>query len=245
LTLSIFYPENFFPKKMRTPAILTSSFMVIASLVACGPSGTDSGKTESAPKAADNSVLIAQGKSLYPTCATCHGQGAEGMKALNAPAIAHQEDWYLERQINHFRADFRGAHEKDTYGAQMAPMAKTLANEQAVKAVVAYIRTLPPKSPEATVEGDAANGKNHYNMICAACHGNRAQGNEALNSPKLLGTDDWYLLRQTVNFMKDIRGTHPKDTYGSQMHTIAKGIPDEQTARDVVAYIQSLTEAAE
>jgi len=226
---------------MRTSAILAASFIV--SLTACGPSATDGEKkAETAPSVAGNSVQIAQGKSLYPTCATCHGQQAEGMKVMNAPALAHQEVWYLEHQLNSYRADFRGAHPEDAYGAQMAPMAKTLANEQAVKAVVAYIKTLPGKKPELTVEGDAARGKDYYNQICAACHGNRAQGNEPLHSPALVGSDDWYLLRQTENFMKGIRGTHPKDTFGSQMHAIAKGIPDEQTARDVVAYINTLNQ---
>lgn len=226
---------------MRTPAILAASFIAIASLMACGPSDPEGEKkAETAPEVADNSAQIAQGKNLYVTCATCHGQQAEGIKALNAPALAHQEAWYLEQQLNNYRADVRGTHPEDTYGAQMAPMAKTLANEEAVKAVVAYIRTMPAKRPEITIEGDAAKGKDYYNKICAACHGNRAQGNEPLHSPALVGTADWYLLRQTELFMKGIRGTHPKDTYGSQMHTIAKGIPDEQTARDVVAYINTL-----
>lgn len=226
---------------MRTSVIAAASFIAIASLVACGPSAPEGEKQEgAAPEVADNSAQIAQGKSLYVTCATCHGQQAEGMKAMNAPALAHQEAWYLEQQLNNYRADIRGTHPDDTYGAQMAPMAKTLANEEAVKAVVAYIRTLPGKRPELTIEGDVARGKDYYNQICAACHGNRAQGNEPLHSPALVGTDDWYLLRQTEHFMKGIRGTHPKDTYGSQMHTIAKGIPDEQTARDVVAYINTL-----
>lgn len=231
---------------MRITTIFTASLFAISSLMSCGPSASDGEKTpEPAPKAANNTAQIAQGRSLYPTCATCHGQNAEGMKALNAPGLAHQEVWYLERQMNNFRADFRGAHEGDTYGAQMAPMAKTLANEEAVKAVVAYIKTLPGKRPEKTVEGDVSNGKNYYNQICAACHGNNAKGLESLQSPALVGTDDWYLERQTINFMKGIRGMHPKDTYGSQMHAIAQSIPDEQTVRDVVAYIQTLSESAE
>jgi cytochrome c oxidase subunit 2 len=163
------------------------------------------------------------------------------MLAMNAPALAHQEAWYLEQQLNNYRAGLRGVHPDDTYGAQMAPMSKTLANEEAVKAVVAYIRTLPGKKPELTVEGDVDKGKEYYNMICAACHGNRAQGNEPLHSPALLGTNDWYLLRQTNNFRLGIRGTHEQDTYGSQMHTIAKDIPDEETARNIVAYINTLS----
>ncbi len=220
------------------PAFLLS----IVFLASCG--GEQSATPDAVPAAGAgeaNAAQVAQGKSLYPTCATCHGQQAEGMQAMNAPALAHQEAWYLEQQLNNYRADIRGVHPDDTYGAQMAPMSKTLANEEAVKAVVAYIRTLPGKKPELTVQGDVDKGKEYYNMICAACHGNRAQGNEPLHSPALLGTNDWYLLRQTNNFRLGIRGTHEKDTYGSQMHTIAKDIPDEETARNIVAYINTLS----
>ena len=34
------------------------------------------------------------------TCATCHGQKAEGMLALGAPALADQEPYYLKQQLN-------------------------------------------------------------------------------------------------------------------------------------------------
>ncbi|MCF8256115.1 MAG: c-type cytochrome [Flavobacteriales bacterium] len=218
--------------------------LALVMLASCGP--TDTATTDPAPAPvaapADNSALAAQGKGLYPTCAACHGQNAEGMKAMNAPALAHQEPWYLERQLNNFRADFRGAHPNDTYGAQMAPMSKTLANEEAVKAVVAYIKTLPGNGmrPVATITGNIDKGKDYYNMICNACHGPGATGNEALNSPMLIGSDDWYMVRQIDNFRKDMRGLHPKDIYGGQMHTIAKAIPDDQTVLDVTAYINSL-----
>ena len=37
----------------------------------------------------------AKGQALYATCASCHGANGEGNQALNAPAIAGQQDWYL------------------------------------------------------------------------------------------------------------------------------------------------------
>jgi len=36
--------------------------------------------------------------------------------------------------------------------------------------------------------------------VCAACHGSQAEGNPALNAPKLSGQGDWYLKRQLKNF---------------------------------------------
>src|SRR5690606_7976767 len=84
----------------------------------------------------------ARGKALYATCGACHGPNAEGMEALNAPALAGQEEWYTIRQLKNFKEGIRGTNPKDTYGMQMAPMAQVLAHDQAIDDVAAYIRSL-------------------------------------------------------------------------------------------------------
>ncbi len=84
----------------------------------------------------------AKGKTLYATCGACHGQNAEGMEALNAPKLAGQEEWYVVRQLQNFKNGVRGTNPKDTYGMQMAPMAQTLPNDQAMEDVAAYIKSL-------------------------------------------------------------------------------------------------------
>lgn len=93
-----------------------------------------------------NSALAAgdpaRGKALYATCGACHGANGEGQEALNAPALAGQEDWYVIRQLQNFKNGIRGANPKDTFGMQMAPMAQTLPTEQAIEDVAAYIGTL-------------------------------------------------------------------------------------------------------
>ena len=83
-----------------------------------------------------------RGKSLYAICGACHGQKAEGMLALNAPALNGLESWYIVRQLTNFKQGIRGSNPKDTYGIQMAPMAQTLPDEQAMEDVAAYIQTL-------------------------------------------------------------------------------------------------------
>ena len=83
-----------------------------------------------------------KGKALYATCAACHQANGGGMEALNAPPIAISDDWYALTQLKNFKGGVRGAHPMDVEGAQMAPMAKTLADEQAMKDVIAYVRTL-------------------------------------------------------------------------------------------------------
>ncbi len=181
----------------------------------------------------------AQGEASFQICKTCHGQNGEGQKALNAPALAGQPDWYLVRQLQNFKAGIRGAHEKDVYGSQMRPMALTLADDNAVKNVAAYIKTLPAAKVKNTLGGDAAKGKTLY-VVCATCHGQKAEGNLALNSPRLNNQHDWYLLRQIQNFKAGIRGKHPKDVYGAQMMPMAATLADETAMKDVIAYINSL-----
>ncbi len=83
----------------------------------------------------------AAGAASYGTCLACHGDKGQGNEALKAPPLAGQYDWYLVNQLKKFRAGIRGANPLDVTGGQMAPMSKTLADEQAIKNVVAHIST--------------------------------------------------------------------------------------------------------
>ena len=85
------------------------------------------------------------GKSLYGVCAACHQGDASGNKDLGAPPLNVSHDWYLVKQLEHFKEGVRGADPDDRSGATMAPMANLLANEQAMKDVIAYAQTLVAK----------------------------------------------------------------------------------------------------
>jgi cytochrome c553 len=84
----------------------------------------------------------AAGAAAYATCLACHGPDGKGNQALNAPPIAGQYDWYLVSQLHKFKKGIRGTNPKDVTGAQMRPMSMTLADDQAIKNVVAHIGTL-------------------------------------------------------------------------------------------------------
>ena len=85
----------------------------------------------------------AAGKPLYvSTCAACHGAAGEGVWATNAPRLAQMHDWYLSTQLKNFKQGIRGSHPQDFYGAQMALMARILADDRASNNLVAYINTL-------------------------------------------------------------------------------------------------------
>jgi cytochrome c553 len=180
------------------------------------------------------------GKALYTTCASCHGAAGEGNQAMSAPRLAHLGAVYLEAQLNKFKVGHRGSAGASTASMQMAPMAATLADEQAVADVVAYITSLEGQVSAPSVEGDIQMGGDYYNQFCGACHGRTADGNPALNSPRLAGSDDWYLLAQLQAFRAGMRGSHADDRSGKQMRAMANILPNEQALKDVVAFIRSL-----
>ena len=83
-----------------------------------------------------------KGKAAYGTCMACHGDKGQGNPALKAPPIAGQADWYLLAQLQKFKGGLRGTNPADVSGGQMRPMSLTLADEQAMKNVIAHIGTL-------------------------------------------------------------------------------------------------------
>jgi cytochrome c oxidase subunit 2 len=179
------------------------------------------------------------GAAQYAVCMACHGPSGEGNPALNAPRLAGQEAWYLRRQLQAYRSGRRGAHEGDTYGAQMRAFASMLPDDAAIRNLAAYIETLPGQAKQATVTGDAARGRSLY-QTCAACHGRKGEGIWALNGPRLADMSDWYLARQLQNFQKRVRGAEKQDYYGWQMAVMADSLKNERSINDVVAYINTL-----
>ena len=73
-------------------------------------------------------------------------------------------------------------------------------------------------------------------------HGPAAEGNVALNSPRLAGSDDWYMVAQLQAFRSGQRGTHPDDRTGRQMRAMAGVLPDDKAIADVVAFVNSLAQ---
>ncbi len=179
------------------------------------------------------------GSNSYATCAACHGAQGEGNQMMNGPRLAGLPEWYITRQIEHFRSGIRGSAEGDTYGQQMAPMAQLLADRTTLNNVAAYIASLEAPEAVATIDGDPAKGAARY-TTCSACHGARAEGNYALQAPALAGQSDWYLKRQLENFRGGLRGEHKQDTYGHQMVLMARSLQDEQSVNNLLAYLNTL-----
>jgi cytochrome c553 len=82
------------------------------------------------------------GQASFALCTACHGQDGMGNETMKAPPIAQLDDWYVVAQLTKFKSGIRGTNPADAEGAQMRPMAMTLADDQAVKNVATYIQTL-------------------------------------------------------------------------------------------------------
>ena len=192
---------------------------------------------------AESQVVVAgnadMGATQYAICGACHGQQGEGSVAMNAPKLAGQSGWYLERQIKAYQNGLRGVHEDDIYGKQMAPMAATLFDDASIANVIAYIQSFPDTPAPHTIDGDADHGQRLY-RVCSYCHGKDGMGKQALNAPRTAGMTDWYMARQLQNFKDGVRGTHKQDFYGMQMGFMGAIVQDEQAINDLMAYINTL-----
>lgn len=172
-------------------------------------------------------------------CTLCHGADTRGNPAVRAPRLAGLQPWYLSAQIKAYQANLRGTHPADLPGNEMRFIAAALTDEVAIEKVLARFSKASPSMPSPSVMGDAARGAQLYGT-CAACHGSRGEGNEALKAPALAGGSDWYQLAQLSNFTQGMRGTELADVSGQQMRAAASALPDAQAAADVVSFITTL-----
>jgi len=185
---------------------------------------------------------LERGEALFALCTQCHGDDGQGNSMFLAPDIAGMPQWYAEQQLHKFRDGLRGTDFDDIAGMRMRPMALSLRTDEDVAAVAAYLATLPPADPEAELEGgDVAKGEQYY-ATCAACHGQKGEGNQQLSAPPLAAGSDWYMKTQLSNFKAGVRGANPNDGMGAQMRGMSFTLPDDQAILDVIAYIETLRE---
>ena len=94
---------------------------------------------------------------------------------------------------------------------------------------------------------NAANGQTIFTQgkgdaqPCQTCHGDKAQGNDAMGAPRLANLGYGYVVKQLTNFAQDKR---TPAGVGAAMPGFAKAL-SEQDRRDVSAYVNSLNGAPE
>ncbi len=180
-----------------------------------------------------------RGEALFDLCSQCHGTDGGGMQLSLAPAIAGLSQWYVEAQLKAFKSGVRGLHAQDTAGLRMYPMSLTLANEDDIAAVAGYVSSMPRVAQEDSIEGgDVAKGAESY-KVCVNCHGEKGDGNKALNSPALRGQSDWYMLTTLQKFRAGVRGANPKNPNEMLMRGMSLSLTDDQAIKDVIAHIMT------
>jgi cytochrome c oxidase subunit 2 len=186
----------------------------------------------------------ARGEALYSLCAHCHGDQGEGKKLALAPSIAGLEQWYVVKQLNYFKDGVRAMHFDDLAGMRMRPMARWLKTPEDVTSVAIYVASLPPVPMQVTLEGgDPTRGAALY-ATCSGCHGVKGEGVEAVGAPSLSHTSDWYQLTQMKNYQQGIRGSDPRDVTGAAMRGMSMLLSDDQSIKDVLAHLATLTPAS-
>ncbi len=99
----------------------------------------------------------------------------------------------------------------------------------------------------AGIAGNAANGQTIFTQgkgdaqPCQTCHGDKAQGNDAMGAPRLANIGYGYVIKQLTNFSQDKR---TPAGVGAVMPGFAKAL-SEQDRRDVSAYVNSLNTTPE
>lgn len=102
-------------------------------------------ETRSPTPPATVSGNVNAGKTHYSSCAACHGVDGKGNESLRSPDLTIADDWYLVTQLRNYQSGARGSHHGDIVGNQMRTAARSLADDQAILDVVAYINTLRDK----------------------------------------------------------------------------------------------------
>ena len=88
---------------------------------------------------------VARGQGYYAVCSACHGMDAGGNPQMGAPPLVGLNDWYLISSIEKYKGGIRGNGPGDTLGPAMIGMVATLPDDDAIRDVVAYIKSLKKK----------------------------------------------------------------------------------------------------
>lgn len=187
---------------------------------------------------------VEQLASDYRYCTTCHGANGNGNVAIQAPSLAGIEPWYLQSQLGVYREAHRGLdHTKDATGSEMRSVAREIGPER-LAAIVHYVSQFRHEPQAPTVTGTAAAGKSPYATHCAACHGRRAEGNQALLAPSLARLNDWYIVSAYNKYRDGHRGTDQAFTPGVAMRAAAAATPPDLRLEDIARYVNTLQPAA-
>jgi cytochrome c oxidase cbb3-type subunit 3 len=126
------------------------------------------------PELANNEDALRMGRNLYAhNCSTCHASDARG--AQGYPNLT-DDHWTWGSQPEQILTSIHQGRR-----AAMPGFGAVL-DDEAVTRTATYVQQLAGETVDSSM---AAAGKQHYDMVCSACHGVDGKGNALLGAPNL------------------------------------------------------------
>lgn len=166
-------------------------------------------------------------------CAACHGSGAQG--GVGYPNL-NDDDWIWGGSIEQIYATIHyGAHNANPSSrqSQMPAWGKDgLLKAEEIDQVAEYVQKLH-LGDKAEKTAAYEQGKTVYAANCAACHGDKGDGNQEMGSPRL--NDDIWLYGGTL---ENIKAT----IYGGRAGVMPDWSSrlDDSTIKKLAVYVHSL-----
>ncbi len=145
--------------------------------------------------------------------------------------------WYTPTRVGDLRRFLRAAvRDRALRDARHGRSSRTRAAFQHVARGLPDVRADPGRNLRATQTAGAA-----LYAVCAACHGAQAEGNPALNAPKLSRTAGLVPEAPAAAISRVAGAARTRRTrYGKMMAPMAATLPDDAAINNVVAYIKTL-----
>ncbi|MEO9168054.1 MAG: cytochrome-c oxidase, cbb3-type subunit III [Aestuariivirga sp.] len=176
---------------------------------------------------------VAAGASTFKVrCATCHGSGAQGSSGF--PNL-NDNDWLwggkpdvILQTITH---GIRDPSDKETRISQMPAFGHDgILKPEEIVSVANFVRQISKQTADAA---QAATGAKIFADNCAACHGDKGQGNRDFGAPKL--SDAIWLYKGDFGAI-EAQVTNPRQgmmpAWGSKL--------GEVSVKELAAYVHSL-----
>jgi cytochrome c oxidase cbb3-type subunit 3 len=175
----------------------------------------------------------AQGKAAFgDNCAPCHGAGGGGAKGY--PNL-NDDDWLWGGKITDIeqtlRYGIRSAHDETRQGSMPAFGRDGVLKRQDVAAVADHVRSLSGLPTEKGADLEA--GAKIYAETCAACHGEKGDGNQDLGAPSL-SDKIWLYGSDRAAVMETVWNGR------GGMMPAWQGRLDETTIKALTVYVQTL-----
>jgi cytochrome c oxidase cbb3-type subunit 3 len=175
----------------------------------------------------------AQGKAAFgDNCAPCHGAGGGGAKGY--PNL-NDDDWLWGGKINDIeqtvRYGIRSAHEQTRQGMMPAFGRDGVLKRSDIAAVTDYVRSLSDLPVEKGA--DLETGAKVYAETCAACHGEKGNGNQELGAPSL-ADKIWLYGSERAVIMETLWNGR------GGMMPAWQGRLDDTTVKALTVYVQTL-----